>query len=69
MNETIYLKKIGTAGNQTDSHTSAYSKNHDAAQSKHFHCWILENELDTVDKSTIYRTINPFFSPSFGSWH
>ena len=26
----------------------------------------LENELDTVDKSTIYRTITLFFSPSFG---
>lgn len=32
MNETIYLKKLEHAGNQTDSHTSAYSKNHDAAQ-------------------------------------
>lgn len=55
MNETIYLKNWNS-GNQTDSHTSAYSKT--MMQHKEaFSLLDLENELDTVDKSTIYRTI------------
>ena len=61
MNETIYLKKLEQREIKPTSHTFAYSKNHDAAQRSIF-TYGFGNALDTVDKSTIYRTITLFLA-------
>jgi len=67
MNETIYLKKLEQREIK-DSHTSAYSKNHDAAQRSIF-------TVGFGKRIRYGRQINhlphhnPFFSPSSDSWH
>mgnify|MGYP000128677709 CR=1 FL=1 len=69
MNETIYLKKLEQREIKPTAIRLLILKTMMQHKRKAFSLLDLENELDTVDKSTIYRTITLFFSPSFGSWH
>ncbi len=57
-----YLDILKQREIRPDSHPPAYPESDDAVFERAFSLLDLENELDTVDKSTVSRTINLFLT-------